>query len=75
MCNFSGGKATEWVPIIPGTDGMVVLSICNVIVNELGKYDVTFLKQKTNAPYLIGPDMKYVREKGPARGVRFGHSG
>ena len=23
MCNFSGGKATEWVPIIPGTDGMV----------------------------------------------------
>ena len=39
MCNFSGGKATEWVPVIPGIDGMVALSMCHVIVNELGKYD------------------------------------
>jgi len=69
MCNFSGGKATEWVPIIPGVDGMIALSMCNVIVNELGKYDEDYLKKKTNAPYLIGPDMKYFREKGPARGI------
>jgi anaerobic selenocysteine-containing dehydrogenase len=75
MCNFSGGKATEWVPIIPGTDGIVALSLCNVLVNELGKYDGPFLKKKTNAPYLVGEDMKYVREKGPARGVKYGHSG
>ncbi len=74
MCNFSGGKATEWVPVIPGTDGMVVLAMCHVITNELGKYDETYLKNKTNAPYLIGPDMKYVRENGPARGIRFGDS-
>ena len=74
MCNFSGGKATEWVPIIPGTDGMVALAMCQVIVNELGKYDEPYLKNKTNAPYLIGPDMKYVREKGPARGIRLGSS-
>lgn len=74
MCNFSGGKATEWVPIIPGTDGIVVLSMCNVIVNELGIYDASYLKSKTNAPYLIGPDMKYVREKGLARGIRVGPS-
>ena len=69
MCNFSGGKATEWVPVIPGTDGLAALSMCNVIVNELGKYDEDYLKKKTNAAYLIGPDMKYVREKGPARGI------
>src|SRR4030042_1446210 len=75
MCNFSGGKATEWVPIIPGTDGMVALAMCNVLVNELGKYDEPYLKAKTNAPYLIGPDMKYVRENGPARGVRYEHHG
>ena len=69
MCNFSGGKASEWVPIIPGTDGAVVLAMCNVIVNELGIWDDTYLKTKTNAPYLIGPDGRYVRQNGPARGV------
>jgi len=72
MCNFAAGKATEWVPIIPGTDLAVVLAMCNIIVNELGIIDEPFLKLKTNAPYLVGPDMKYVREKGPARGVK-GH--
>ena len=75
MCNFSGGKATEWVPIIPGTDGIVALAMCNVMVNELGKYDVNYLKTKTNAPYLIGPDMKYVRQNRPARGVNVPPSG
>jgi molybdopterin-containing oxidoreductase family molybdopterin binding subunit len=72
MCNTAGGKATEWVPIVNGTDGAVVLAMCNIIVNELGIIDKPFLKLKTNAPYLVGPDMKYVREKGPARGVK-GH--
>jgi len=75
ICNFSGGRATEWVPVIPGTDLITILSLCNIIVNEIKKYDAHFLRQKTNAPYLIGPDLKYVREKGPARGVKYGHSG
>jgi len=70
MCNFAAGKATEWVPIIPGTDLAVILAMCNIIVNELGIIDESFLKIKTNAPYLVGPDMKYVRENGPARGVK-----
>jgi len=63
ICNFSGGKATEWVPVIPGTDGAVILAMCNVIVNELGIWDDIYLKTKTNAPYLIGPDGHYVRDK------------
>ncbi|MFC1954690.1 molybdopterin-dependent oxidoreductase [Chloroflexota bacterium] len=72
MCNFAAGKANEWVPIIPGADLAVVLAMCNVIVNELGIIDEPFLKLKTNAPYLVGPDMKYIRENGPARGIK-GH--
>lgn len=63
MCNFGGGKATQWIPIIPGTDGAVALAMCNVIVNEQGIWDATFLKTKTNAPYLIGPDGRYVRDR------------
>ncbi|MFC1860860.1 molybdopterin-dependent oxidoreductase [Chloroflexota bacterium] len=74
MCHQSGGKAQEWIPVLPGTDGAVILAMCNVIVNELGIYDETFLKTKTNAPYLVGPDGRYVREKGRARGIKFGYS-
>jgi anaerobic selenocysteine-containing dehydrogenase len=63
LCNYAGGKAKEWIPIIPGTDGAVALAMCNIIVNELGLMDSVFLKSKTNAPYLIGPDGKYIRDK------------
>ena len=63
LCNFNSGKADEWIPIIPGTDLAVTLAMCNVIVNELGIWDEVFLKSKTNAPYLIGPDGRYVRDK------------
>jgi len=67
MCNFGGGKATQWVPIIPGTDGAVALAMCNIIVNELGIWDMVFLKTKTNTPYLIGADGRYIRDRGTNR--------
>ena len=63
MCNFSGGKAREWIPIIPGTDAAVALAMANVILNDLGIWDAPFLKTKTNGPYLIGPDKRYMRGK------------
>jgi anaerobic selenocysteine-containing dehydrogenase len=63
ICNFGGGKATEWIPILPGTDGIVALAMVNIILNELDTYDAEFLKWKTNGPYLIGPDERYVRDK------------
>ena len=62
MCNFAAAKATEWVPLRVGTDAALALAMCNVMVNELGKYDVSYLQAKTNAPYLIGPDKLYVRD-------------
>jgi anaerobic selenocysteine-containing dehydrogenase len=63
ICNFGGGKATEWVPILPGTDGIVALAMVNILLNDLEVYDIEFIKKKTNGPYLIGPDGKYVRDK------------
>ncbi len=62
MCNFAAAKATEWVPIRVGTDAALALAMCNVMVNELGVFDAPYLKAKTNAPYLIGPDGQYVRD-------------
>ena len=62
MCNFVGAKATRWVPIIPGTDVAVILSMLNIILNELKTWDDVFIKTKTNGPYLIGPDKHYIRD-------------
>ncbi len=61
ICGHAAAKADEWVPILPGTDGALALGMVNALVNELGIYDAEFLKKKTNAPYLIGPDGHYVR--------------
>ncbi len=63
MCNFAGGKASEWIPIIPGTDGAVALTMANIIVNELEIYDREYLEKKTNAPYLVKQDGRYARDK------------
>ena len=63
ICNFSGGKASEWHPILPATDSAVALAICNVIVHEIGTYDKEFIRNKTNGPYLVGPDKTFVRDK------------
>ncbi|MBI4286422.1 MAG: molybdopterin-dependent oxidoreductase [Chloroflexi bacterium] len=62
ICHASGGKGTEWVPILPGTDLIVCLAMANLLVNEWGIYDKEFLMQKTNGPYLIKADGRYVRD-------------
>jgi anaerobic selenocysteine-containing dehydrogenase len=63
VCNNAASKADEWVSLVPATDGAVVIAMLNVIVNELGIYDEEYLKKKSNAPYLVGPDGHYVRDK------------
>ena len=49
MCRISqtAGKSDEWFPIIPGTDGMVVLAMAHVIANE-GLWDKEFIERWTN---------------------------
>ncbi|MBI2917631.1 MAG: molybdopterin-dependent oxidoreductase [Chloroflexi bacterium] len=62
VCSTAASKANEWVPIRPGTDAALALSMVNVLVNELGIYDADFIKGHTNGPYLVGPDGRYVRD-------------
>ena len=59
---YAASKANEWIPILPGTDAALALSMLQVLLNELGIYDAPFLKNKTNAPYLVGADGRYVRD-------------
>lgn len=61
-CSNAAAKADEWIPIRPGTDGALALALVNVILNELGVYDVEFIKRRTNGSYLVGPDGRYVRD-------------
>lgn len=62
FCSNAAAKANQWVPLRPGTDGALALAMLNVICNELGTYDVKFLKDKTNAPYLVQEDGHYKRD-------------
>lgn len=64
MCNAAASQADEWVPIVPGTDGLICMAMLNVIVNELKIFDVEHIKSRTNASYLINKETgKYVRNK------------
>jgi anaerobic selenocysteine-containing dehydrogenase len=63
ICSPIASKADRWVPIRPGTDGALALSMMHVLVNELGVYDRSFLRAQTNAPYLVGADGRYLRDK------------
>jgi len=49
-------KADIWLPIRPGSDGALALSLAYVLVHELGIYDREYLKKYTNGPFLVDPD-------------------
>ena len=57
-CSLEASKG-EWVPIRPGTDLAFLLGMAHVMLFEIQKYDEWFLKYRTSAPYLIGPDGYY----------------
>ena len=60
--SYAAAKAEEWLPIRPGTDAALALCFINLLLNEYKIYDAKFLKERTNAPYLVGPDELYVRD-------------
>jgi anaerobic selenocysteine-containing dehydrogenase len=57
----------EWIPILPGTDLAFLLAMAQVIIHENLKFDIQFIKNRTNAPYLIGPDGHYYRDPASER--------
>ena len=50
----------RWLPIRPGTDLALALSLCHVLVKN-DTIDRAYLRTYTNAPYLVGPDGHLVR--------------
>ena len=44
--------ADDWIPVRPGTDGLLALSLVHVLLTE-GTIDFEFLARYTNAPWLV----------------------
>lgn len=57
--SISGAKSDEWIPIKPKTDAAFIFAMIHTILYEICKLDLPFLKQRTNAPYLIRLDNGY----------------
>lgn len=68
MISPNNPNPDEWLPIKVGTDAAFALALANVMVNEIGSkypgYDVDFIRDRTNGPYLIRPDGMYMRAEG-----------
>ncbi len=60
-CSQEASKG-EWIPIKPGTDQAFALGILWTMMYEINKMDEYFVKNRTNAPYLIAPDGDYARD-------------
>ena len=52
----------EWVPIRPGTDLAFLLAMAHVMLHEIRVFDVWFLKNRTNGPYLIDGEGRVLRD-------------
>lgn len=59
----TAAKGQGWLPIKPGTDAALVLAMIQVILNEIGAWDEPFLLERTNSPYLVGPDGYFIRDE------------
>lgn len=55
-------KAYRWLPVRPGTELAFALAMIHSILYEVKKFDEWFIKNRTNGPYLIGPDGYYFRD-------------
>ncbi|MCE4598602.1 MAG: molybdopterin-dependent oxidoreductase [Desulfurococcales archaeon] len=55
-------KADKWIPIKPAKDIIFLLAMAKILI-ENGFIDEEFLVNYTNAPYLVGPDGKFLRDE------------
>jgi len=61
--SVTGGTSAEWVPIKPKTDMAFMFAMLHVMLFENARtaLDLPFLKDRTAAPYLVGPEGYYLR--------------
>ncbi len=59
----TAAASAEWVPIRPKTDGAFMFALIHVMLHERPRQDLDlpFLRDRTAAPYLVGPNGYYLR--------------
>ena len=62
--SVTAGCSAEWVPIKPKTDPAFMFAMLHVMLCEAERerLDLAFLRDRTAAPYLVGPDGYYLRD-------------
>ena len=63
--SITGALSAEWVPIKPKTDAAFLFGLIHRIIHERkwGEVcDVPFLTERTNSPYLVGPNGWFLRD-------------
>ncbi|MCC7411427.1 MAG: molybdopterin-dependent oxidoreductase [Gammaproteobacteria bacterium] len=62
--SVTGASASEWVPIRPKADSAFLYAMLHVLLHEheVEELDVSFLRERTAAPYLIAPNGYYLRD-------------
>lgn len=64
--SITGAVSEEWVPIKPKTDAAFLYALMHRMVHERpieDTCDLPYLKERTNSPYLVGPNGWFLREK------------
>jgi anaerobic selenocysteine-containing dehydrogenase len=59
----AGPLADAWLPIRPGTDLALALTLCHELIRQ-GTIEQNYLKRHTNAPFLVQEDGYFLRVEG-----------
>jgi len=57
----TGSKASEWIPIRPGKDVIFLLAMAKELI-KMGYIDEEFLRNYTDAVFLVGDDGKFLKD-------------
>jgi anaerobic selenocysteine-containing dehydrogenase len=62
--SVTGACSAEWIPIRPKTDSAFLFAMIHVLLHEhpRDRLDLSFLKDRTSSPYLIGPGGFFLRD-------------
>ncbi|MFN0304229.1 MAG: molybdopterin-dependent oxidoreductase [Burkholderiales bacterium] len=64
--SITGALSAEWVPIKPKTDAAFLFGLIHRIIHERNWQevcDVPYLKERSNSPYLVGPNGWFLRDR------------
>lgn len=64
----TAAKSDEWIPVFPGTDGVIALAMANVIMSE-GLYDANFIEDWVNVS--VGDLKKHLAQYTPEMAEKY----